>query len=515
MQVSRFTQNGNFNDTVLRPAKPNGINWRLHKIKTGPETVLRVMPYIEPDGSIQPLITDVGAYDGTNGEELLTDAFVCFEMVSFWGAKKLSFITEVTDPSAPETNRTPAKWFASVVQEQAGEKAKNPQNAPAEWRYWATKVAVPGYSFKSSMVEYPQTTFAFRALRLAGRPTTGAGGKPLAPLVGPDYIIATLSSTTANAFVKAIYSPADSNQPFSVANSTYGDIVGLNGNTIKLVSVASQSLPGMPANRSQELTLGTVAGMPYPMPHQEMLRVFQPWSELLNYISIEAQISLIAQAFTPGSVKAALSDSPYVTYFPDEVKSADAPRFGEVIVPGWTPPAQQPYGAPAVPQYQAPPQNNWQQPPQQYVPPQAVAQPPQYQQPAAQPAWAVPPVQEQHAPPAYQAPVYTPPAYTPPPASPAAPQQYVPPAYNEPAVATQQQPAHTWPPVTSPVVNNAPPVAPMMPPADAIPMSYAAPAPAPQAAPPPQVINYTQIPQHGAIDAAFAASEVMYNPKKG
>ena len=217
--------------------------WDNEFTKQGAPTVMRLYPFFAGTVPQAQLI-----FGGTaQGKELLGDIVTQYNTITSFGPGKVSGVVEMTDGEAGVANPVNILFEKLKELKECDATTLSPENLELyrTVRGWA-------FEFKKGdqrpNINVPRTSLFMRGLctLLKGEVPVNYVTKVQEP---QHKVILRVSSSAIKSLVSAMTTPFDAAHPLSVENSELGDLVGINGYSVRISDYTEMSETNMPIMR--------------------------------------------------------------------------------------------------------------------------------------------------------------------------------------------------------------------------------------------------------------------------
>ena len=276
------------NDFVL----VNGCRHFRYSLNKEGMAELRVVPAIESDGTVQPLL---------NGSsqivyEALTDAVAIVDMVSFLGPGKAHMIC----PSYPGEKSGPVHTLVYKILDTV---EHDPKNADDKWLRWCGK----GADHPKNVMSTPAQVALMQGFLYTHK------GKACVDKEGKETVrspvLLNFNRSATNDLLDKLSKPLDANGQWGPNNNQLGDFVDLEHGRMLQIS------PYAKVHNNREQTWYRVeCGEEIPITMDEAMAVWKPWDQVINYQPTLTEIGIwLMKAFDAQTVVQIFQDHP--TYF--------------------------------------------------------------------------------------------------------------------------------------------------------------------------------------------------------
>lgn len=300
------------------------------------DQMLRIVPGYDPvSGEVFRQNINCNEYcTDASLQEYLSDTFILSTIVNGFGASKQTFITDFA-PGSPDYEKwggdTPIHWFIRNMFYSVNTKSKRkPKYQPInEWNIWCGK---------QGTITFDKAALLFQALmyKINGKEMQGDNEQPLVdeqgnalPLFG---IVAIDNVASINLLMQALVEPTNPALPLdAVTNNKYGGLAEMDGNMLFLNSVKDPESGRSMLRPSVQLPGKGWTPTPLPLSEENVKSLWQPWENVLHYMTAEEQLKLLAAEFGADTVNYLIGTDPKFAdlHIPDEIAGAGFGRYAQ------------------------------------------------------------------------------------------------------------------------------------------------------------------------------------------
>lgn len=282
--------------------------WAVRSPNSKGPVEFRIFPQVI-DGEIIPQYIDTDVYKD-NGEEYISDAALVTEACVCWGENYHTFLSP--EPSVLRAAGLPSTPAYTMYWQLYNLKEDRPTECPA-----AIHALFKYERGKGSQLQRPNEILLFQGVLLehGGKKTTDKDGneKPWFPV-----LLQINQATARKSLLEGLATPKDSSKALSVTNNNMGNLLGLDGCSLRIE-------PRMVKTQTGDQThYFTSAGPQMVLADEQVKNNFVPWEDLLHFPEIGQNITYIADAIGAEATVLGLENTPYKPYVPEDVKARAA-----------------------------------------------------------------------------------------------------------------------------------------------------------------------------------------------
>ena len=317
------------------PYQTNGIISRpLWNTKN---SVLRIIPGYDPStGEIFRQNIRVNEYSPEESYlTYLSDTFMESYVLQGFGSQKLVLISDYA-PDSDDSRRwggdTALHVFTRNIMRAVDGKRKSRIAVTMDMKRWTDP--------RQGLIRYPKTSVLMQALVFTAndRDSMDRDGKPLVD--GNGHALPLLSVVCVDgvqsirALLSALVEPSNPGLPLdALTNNKYGGLAEADGNLLFLNhAIDTESGHNMLRPSVQKAAKGWTP-TPYPLAPDVIKALWHPWNELLQFLTVEEQLSLLATEFGADTVNYVVGlDPAYASYqMPAEIAKAGYGRYSRFL----------------------------------------------------------------------------------------------------------------------------------------------------------------------------------------
>ena len=310
----------------ILPHQKKGIFSRL--LWTAKPSIVRIVPgYDAETGEVFRQNININEYSQeAQATDYLSDTFYMASVISRFGNSGSDVISDLP-PDSEDRRKYPsilAEFARTVIQSTiAVGKGKKPALKPIDaWFQWAGK---------NGCLNYTRPTLLMQCLvwEVNGYDMTKeTDGLPLFAVIGVDH------TASRNALCRALVEPQDPGKPLdAVTNNKYGGLAELNGNILYLNN-------GVTEDGKYKMLRPSVCPVgqgwkpsPYELTAEDVKSLWVPWKSILNFLTAQEQLKLVANEFGADSVNYVIGQDPRFSAlpFPEEIKAVGLGRYAGLV----------------------------------------------------------------------------------------------------------------------------------------------------------------------------------------
>lgn len=315
----------------LIPYQTNGILTRpLWNTKNH---VIRIIPGYDPEtGAVLRQNTNVKEYStDVSPMEYLSDTFMQASTLQFFGEQKQTLISDYapgSDAAATWGGDTVLHVFIRNVMNTVHGKRKTRFSATSEMQRWAEP--------KQGIIRFPKTSLLMQALTFTvnDRDSTDRDGNALVDESGsPLPLLAVVSvdgKQTLHSVLTALVEPSNPGEFLdALTNNKFGGMAEANGNMLFLNHVVDPQTGYNFLRPSVQKPGKGWTPTPYPLEDDVIKQLWHPWTELLQFLTVDEQLHLLSSEFGADSVNYLIGTDPlYASYnIPEDIARAGFGRY--------------------------------------------------------------------------------------------------------------------------------------------------------------------------------------------
>jgi hypothetical protein len=308
--VKRITHSGNRVSRMINPVKSDAgglkySNWAVRSPKGGGATEFRIFPQVI-DGTIIPQYVDLEIAK-SDPEEYISDAILITEACVCWGENYMTFLgpdpAELREAGLSSTPARTLYWELHTMKEE------RPTECSA-----AIHNLFKYIKGKGTLMQRPRDIMLMQGVLIENggekcMDKEGKNPKPWFPV-----ILQVNQKTAMDSLLKGLASAKDTSKPLAPDNNMIGNIMGLDGNCLRITPKTVQVQVGTQTHYFCS------EGQPFELTNDQVVANYVPWEELLHFPSIEQSILYIAEAIGAEATYEGLIRTPYKDFIPAEIR---------------------------------------------------------------------------------------------------------------------------------------------------------------------------------------------------
>lgn len=295
--------------------------------------VIRIIPGYDPEtGEIFRQNTRVNEYV-TDGSYLdyLSDTVMQSSTLQMFGEQKQTLLSDYA-PDSEDARR----WGGDTALHVFIRNVLNAVQGKRRSRFGVTSDMARWADPKQGVLRFPKNSLLMQALIFTAndRENTDRNGTPLVddngntlPLLA---VVSVDGKQTVQALLAALVEPSNPGEPLdAITNNKFGGMAEADGNKLFL-NHATDSQTGYNYLRpSVQLASKGWEPTPFPLSEEAIKQLWHPWEDLLQFLTVDEQLHLLASEFGADSVNYLVGTDPmYVNYkMPDDIARAGYGRY--------------------------------------------------------------------------------------------------------------------------------------------------------------------------------------------